>query len=98
MDYTFKRSKNTHSMYHAARIIGDKRYGRTKLFELLRSKEILDKYNQPLQKYQDLGYFIPTNKIIGFSYRHGTRHDITHESCRVTDEGIEFIRALIKEL
>lgn len=98
MDYNFKSCKKTHSMYHAARIIGDKRYGRTKLFELLRSKEILDKYNQPLQKYQDLGYFIPTNNTIGYSFRNGKIYDIIHESCRVTDEGIEFIRALIKEL
>lgn len=94
MNYEFKSSKRAHSMFHAAKIIGDKRYGRTKLFELLRSKEILTIANQPFKKYEELGYFIPTNRAVTY----GNRFITSNRSCLVTDEGIEFIRALIKEL
>lgn len=50
-------SKDTIDMKEVAKILNIKNIGRNKLFEILRNKNILDRFNQPYQKYVDAGYF-----------------------------------------
>lgn len=50
-------SKDTIDMKEVAKILNIKNIGRNKLFEILRNKNILDRSNQPYQKYVDAGYF-----------------------------------------
>lgn len=50
-------SKDTIDMKEVAKILNIKNIGRNKLFEILRNKNILDRCNQPYQKYVDAGYF-----------------------------------------
>ena len=46
-------SKTAISMNDVAKVLNFKGYGRNKLFEFLRSKGILDRYNVPYQRYVD---------------------------------------------
>lgn len=50
-------SKDTIDMKEVAKILNIKNVGRNKLFEILRNRNILDRNNQPYQKYVDAGYF-----------------------------------------
>lgn len=61
-----------------------------KLFEFLRVKGILDKNNQPYQRFQDAGYF----RIIETKY---IADDGTHINLKtvVYQKGLDFIRRVI---
>ena len=51
------QSKDTVDMGQLAKTLNFRGMGRNRLFEYLRKKRILDRSNQPYQKYVDCGYF-----------------------------------------
>ena len=84
-------SKDTIDMKEAAKILNIKGIGRNKLFEILREKEILDKNNQPYQKYVDAGFF----RIIESRWWCGDEVKITLKTV-VFQKGLDFIRRAMK--
>jgi len=80
-------SNDTIDMSQVAKTL-DMGIGRNKLFELLRSKKILDNRNQPYQAYVDRGYF----RIIESKYQ--KPDGSTHISLKtvVYQRGLDFIR------
>ena len=50
-------SKDTIDMKEVAKILNIKNVGRNKLFEILRNRHVLDRCNQPYQRYVDAVYF-----------------------------------------
>jgi phage antirepressor YoqD-like protein len=83
-------SSDTIDMKEAAKVLNCG-LGRTKLFELLRNKGILDKNNQPYQRYVDSGYF----RIIESKYT--TPDGTTRISLKtvIFQKGLDFIRKLV---
>lgn len=49
--------KKFHTFKDAAKIINQKGLGQKNLFKLLRENNILDKYNQPIDKWESIGFF-----------------------------------------
>lgn len=84
-------SNDTIDMKEAAKILSIKGIGRNKLFEILREKKILDRNNQPYQKYVDLGYF----RIIESKWQCGSDIKITLKTV-VFQKGLDFIRNVVK--
>jgi len=66
--------------------------GRNKIFESLREKKILDKNNQPYQKYVDAGYF----RIIQSKYEVEGEIKINLKTV-VFERGIEFIKKVLED-
>jgi phage antirepressor YoqD-like protein len=85
-------SNDTIDMKEAAKILSIKGIGRNKLFEILREKKILDRNNQPYQKYVDLGYF----RIIESKWQCGSDIKITLKTV-VFQKGLDFIRKIAKQ-
>lgn len=71
--------------------VNDKPIGRNILFSILRDNSVLDKYNQPYQKYVNLGYF-----EVKQSYNKYTGEPIY--ITLVTSKGIEYIIKLLRKL
>lgn len=46
-----------HTFREAAKIINRKGLGQNNLFKLLREKEVLDRYNEPLEEWKKSGFF-----------------------------------------
>ena len=65
--------------------------GRNILFGILRGNSLLNKYNQPYQKYVNLGYF-----EVKQSYNNYTGEPIY--TTLVTSKGIEYIIKLLRKL
>lgn len=83
-------SKTAISMNEVSKVLGIKGYGRNNLFEFLRDKGVLDRYNVPYQRYVDRGYF----RVIEQSYmRDGERHITT--KTLVYQKGVDAIRKLL---
>ncbi len=81
------------AMDEVAKTLNYKNYGRNKIFELLRDKEILRYNNQPYQKYVDLGYF----KLLENQYDNGYGQVKISLKTVVTQKGLDFIRGKLDE-
>ncbi|MCB0745876.1 MAG: phage antirepressor KilAC domain-containing protein [Ignavibacteriae bacterium] len=77
-------------MQEVAKKLNIKAYGRTNLFKFLKEKNILDEFNRPQREYVEKGYFkLVVNPVHAGKVFHSP-------SCRVSKDGIEFIRSLIE--
>ncbi len=84
-------SKNTIDMATVAKVLNIKGWGRNRIYELLRNRDILQRDNQPYQTYVDRGYF----RLIESRF---TKPDgSTHISIKtvVYQKGLGFIRKVI---
>ena len=86
-------SNDTIDMKEVAKILNIKNVGRNKLFEILRAKEILDKSNQPYQKYVDRGYF----RVIESRFTLPTGEVKISLKTVVFQKGLDFIRGIAKK-
>lgn len=90
-------SKKAISMSEVAKLLkfksktNKKPIGRNILFGILRGNNLLNKYNQPYQKYVNLGYF-----EVKQSYNNYTGEPIY--TTLVTSKGIEYIIKLLRKL
>jgi len=84
-------SKDAIDLGSAAKVL-NMGIGRNKLFETLRSKQILMQNNQPYQKFIDAGYF----RIIEQKYVTGSETRINIKTL-VYQRGLAYIRKLVKE-
>ena len=66
-------SKTAISMNEVSKVLAIKGYGRNNLFEFLRDRGVLDRYNVPYQRYVDAGYF----RVIEQSYMQNGERQIT---------------------
>lgn len=78
-------------MKEVAKLLNIKDMGRNKLFEILRNKNILDRNNQPYQKYVDAGLF----RIVESKYSVNGDVRINLKTV-VFQKGIDFIKKIIK--
>ena len=87
------RSNETefYKMNEVAKIINIKGFGKNNIFRLLRNKGILDKNNNPHEKFESLGYFKPIINQVN-PHKNCTFHSV---SCMASNSGIEFIKTLI---
>ena len=86
-------SKDAISIGEVAKILGIRKLGRNKLFQLLRDKKILQPNNLPYQQFVDKGYF----RII--EQRWTTKDGETKINIKtlVYQKGLDYIRRIIKE-
>lgn len=85
-------SSDTIDMKEVAKILNIKGLGRNNLFEFLRKKNVLDRNNQPYQKYVDAEYF----RIIESKFTLPTGEIKISLKTVVFQKGLDFIRKLIK--
>ena len=86
-------SKDTVDMKECAKVINFRGWGRNKIFELLRQKSVLDRSNQPYQRYCDMQYF----RIIESKYVLPTGEVKISLKTVVYQKGLDFIRKLIEK-
>lgn len=86
-------SKDTVDMKECAKVINFRGWGRNKIFELLRQKGVLDRGNQPYQRYCDMKYF----RIIESRYVLPTGEVKISLKTVVYQKGLDFIRKLIEK-
>ena len=86
-------SKDTVDMKECAKVINFRGWGRNKIFELLRQKGVLDRGNQPYQRYCDMKYF----RIIESKYILPTGEVKISLKTVVYQRGLDFIRKLIEK-
>lgn len=86
-------SKDCIDMAQVAKVLNIKGLGRTKLFELLRKTDILNRRNIPYQKYVNMGYF----RIIETSYCLPDGTQRINLKTVVFQKGVDFIRKVIKQ-
>lgn len=86
-------SKDCIDIGKAAKTLAIKGYGRNNLFEFLRSKSILQKDNQPYQKYVDSGYF----RIIESKWIDSGGDTHINFKTVVYQKGLDFIRRMIEK-
>lgn len=86
-------SKDTVDMKECAKVINFRGWGRNKIFELLRQKGVLDRGNQPYQRYCDMKYF----RIIESKYVLPTGEVKISLKTVVYQKGLDFIRKLIEK-
>lgn len=84
-------SSDTIDMKEVAKVLNIKGLGRNNLFELLRSKKILDRNNQPYQKYVDAGLF----RIIESKYTLPTGDVRINLKTVVFQKGVDYIRKIV---
>lgn len=84
-------SSDTIDMKEVAKVLNIKGIGRNKLFEILRNKKILDRNNQPYQKYVDAGYF----RIIESRYALPTGDIKINLKTVVFQKGLDYIRKCV---
>ena len=85
-------SKDTIDMGEVAKILNCG-LGRNKIFEILRNKNILNKHNQPYQRYVDLGYF----KIVENKYPLPDGSVKIGLKTVVFQKGLDFIRNVLSK-
>ena len=85
-------SSDTIDMKEAAKVLNIKGFGRNNLFEFLRKQNVLDRNNQPYQKYVDAGYF----RIIESRYTLPTGEIKISLKTVVFQKGLDFIRRLLE--
>ena len=83
-------SKTAMSMNDVAKVLEIKGYGRNKLFEFLREKGVLDRYNVPYQKYVDCGWF----RVIEQKYMKNGEPQVTTKTL-VYQKGVNAIRKML---
>lgn len=86
-------SKDTVDMKECAKVINFRGWGRNKIFELLRQKGVLDRGNQPYQRYCDMKYF----RIIESKYVLPTGEVKISLKTVIYQKGLDFIRKLIEK-
>ena len=86
-------SKDTVDMKECAKVINFRGWGRNKIFELLRQKSVLDRSNQPYQRYCDMQDF----RIIESKYVLPTGEVKISLKTVVYQKGLDFIRKLIEK-
>lgn len=84
-------SADTHDMKEVAKILNFKNVGRNTLFEILRNEKILDKNNQPYQRYVDAGYF----RIIESKWEDSDGDTHINLKTVVYQKGIDYIRKTV---
>lgn len=84
-------SSDTIDMKEVAKVLNVKGLGRNNLFELLRNRKVLDRNNQPYQKFVDSGYF----RIIESRYTLPTGEVKISLKTVVFQKGLAYIRKLI---
>lgn len=85
-------SKTAISMNDVAKVLNFKGYGRNKLFEFLRNKGILDRYNVPYQRYVDCGWF----RVIEQKYMVNGEPQVSTKTL-VYQKGVDAIRRKLEE-
>lgn len=83
-------SKTAISMNEVSKVLAIKGYGRNNLFEFLRDKGVLDRYNVPYQRYVDAGYF----RVIEQKYMKNGEPQVTTKTL-VYQKGVDAIRKLL---
>ena len=87
---TVADSKTAISMNEVAKVLNIKGYGRNNLFEFLREKKVLDRWNVPYQRYVDNGWF----RVIEQHYQKNGEPVITTKTL-VYQKGVDGIRRMI---
>ena len=85
-------SKTAVSLGDVAKVLGIKGLGRNNLFELLRTKGVLNKDNIPYQRFIDNGYF----RVIEQKYTKGGETHINFKTL-VYQRGVDYIRKMVTE-
>lgn len=90
---TVADSKDAMQMRDVAAILNMPKWGRNKIFELLRARKVLDDRNVPYRKYQDALYFrvIETTTTDQYGCTHINLLTLVFQS------GIDFIRKIIND-
>lgn len=78
-------------MQEVAKRINNKKFGKNRIFALLRKKGILNAYNQLNHEFENGGDF--KGIVNGIQLYSGC--SFGRDSCMVSETGIEFIKALI---
>ena len=86
-------SSDTIDMKEVAKVLNVKGVGRNKLFEILRNEKILDRNNQPYQKFVDKGFF----RIVESRYTVPDGSVKIHLKTVVFQKGVKMIRDLLKK-
>lgn len=79
-----------YKMSEAAKLINEKGIGRNKLIDFLRWAEVLDRHEEPYQKFVNAGYF----KYVIKQREWHRGQDLVP---LVSDKGLEFITRLLKK-
>ena len=90
---TVTESDDTMDFKQVAKVLNYKNIGRNTLFKILREKGILNSYNEPYQKYVNLGYF----KIIESSYIDCFGDVKIRTKTVVFQKGIDYINKLLEK-
>lgn len=85
-------SKDAVSIQEVAKTLGVKGFGRNNLFEFLRSEKVLDRKNQPYQKYIDMGWF----NVIEQHYQRYGEECISFKTL-VYQKGVDGIRKMLEK-
>jgi anti-repressor protein len=83
---------NTIDMKNIAKTLHFKEMGRNNLFEYLRNKGVLDRWNKPYQEYAGRGYF----KIDLVPYEINGEKNVYPKTV-VTTKGMDYIRRILRE-
>ena len=86
-------SSDTIDIGQAAKVL-NLGYGRNRLFEILREKNILQNNNQPYQKYIDAGYF----RVIESKYLKPDGSIHINTKTVVYQKGLDYIRKIVSNL
>lgn len=87
---TVADSKTAISMNEVAKVLDIRGYGRNNLYELLREKGILDRFNVPYQRYVDSGWF----RVIEQKYMKNGEPQVTTKTL-VYQKGVDAIRKIV---
>jgi phage antirepressor YoqD-like protein len=80
-------------MAAAVKVLAYKGWGRNKVFELLRDRQILRYNNEPYQQYVERGYF----KTVEQTFETAYGETMINRKTMVSQRGLDFIRRLIME-
>ena len=89
---TVADSKTAISMNEVAKVLNIKGYGRNNLFEFLRNRKVLDRWNVPYQRYVDNGWF----RVIEQHYQKNGEPIVTTKTL-VYQKGVDGIRKMIEK-
>lgn len=84
-------SSDAIAMGEVAKVLKIKGYGRNNLFEFLRNKKVLQRNNQPYQKYIDLGYF----RVVETKFNKPNGDIGINIKTLVYQKGLDYIRRLV---
>ena len=90
---TVTQSDTQIEMSEVAKLLNFKKFGRNKLFEFLRGREVLRYNNNPYQQYVDRKYF----KIVEQEVTLPSGETIVNRKTVVTQKGLDYIRKILIE-